>query len=59
MQTKSKPITIYCSAELYAWVQRYAAQDDRSMSAWIGRKLDQARQKTMPAPQQQPEASPQ
>ena len=48
MQTKSRPVTIYCSDELYAWIQRYAAQDSRSMSNWIARKLEQARAKTAP-----------
>ena len=46
MQTKSRPITVYCSDELYAWIQRYAAQDDRSLSGWIVRKLEQAMLKT-------------
>jgi hypothetical protein len=45
MENKSHPITIYCSGELYRWVQQYAAQDDRSMSGWVVRKLELARAK--------------
>jgi thiaminase len=47
MQPKLRPITVYCSDELYAWIEHYASQDSRTMSSWIRRKLDQARVKTL------------
>lgn len=46
MQLKTRPITVYCSEELYQWIERYAAADQRSMSGWISRKLDQARERS-------------
>lgn len=58
MQAKSRPITVYCSDELYAWIERYAAQDNRSMSNWIRRKLDQARAKALAAPLSSPPERP-
>jgi hypothetical protein len=47
MHPKPKPITVYCSEELHSWIARYAAQDNRSMSGWICRKLEQARQRSV------------
>jgi hypothetical protein len=57
MRPKPKPITVYCSEELRDWIARYAAQDNRSMSGWIGRKLEQARQRSvLSTPESQQEA---